>query len=96
MSEEGFDAVSQASPQFKVESNESWDADALVVEAESKFVSESVPESVPESIPEAAPNPEADETTGASPGTAQACSDLGLSSLAANLERLGIKPPGQS
>ena len=92
MSEEGFDAVSQASPQFKVESNESWDADALVVEAESKFVSESVPESVPES----APNPEADETTGASPGTAQACSDLGLSSLAANLERLGIKPPGQS
>ena len=88
MSEEGFDAVSQASPQFKVESNESWDADALVVEAESKFVSESVPES--------APNPEADETTGASPGTAQACSDLGLSSLAANLERLGIKPPGQS
>ena len=40
--------------------------------------------------------PEADETTGASPGTAQACEDLGLNSLAANLDRFGIKPPGQS
>ena len=40
--------------------------------------------------------PEVDETTGASPGTAQACDDLGLNSLAANLEALGIKPPGQS
>lgn len=40
--------------------------------------------------------PEADETTGASPGTAQACDDLGLNSLAANLQRFGIKPPGQS
>lgn len=39
---------------------------------------------------------QADEVTGASPGTAQACEDLGLNSLAANLERLGIKPPGQS
>lgn len=39
---------------------------------------------------------EADEETGASPGTAQACSDLGLNSLAANLDRFGIKPPGQS
>lgn len=38
----------------------------------------------------------ADETTGASPGTAQACDDLGLNSLAANLERFGIKPPGQA
>ena len=39
---------------------------------------------------------EADETTGASPGTAQACDDLGLNSLAANLDRFGIKPPGQA
>ena len=37
---------------------------------------------------------EADETTGASPGTAQACNDLGLNSLENNLKRLGIKPPG--
>jgi len=36
-----------------------------------------------------------DEMTGASPGTAQACCDLGLNSLAVNLERLGLKPPGQ-
>ncbi len=40
--------------------------------------------------------PEVDATTGASPGTAQACDDLGLNSLSANLERFGIKPPGQS
>lgn len=39
---------------------------------------------------------EADETTGASPGTAQACEDLGLNSLASNLDRFGIKPPGQA
>lgn len=39
---------------------------------------------------------EADETTGASPGTAQACDDLGLNSLASNLDRFGIKPPGQA
>ncbi|HAM14593.1 MAG TPA: hypothetical protein DCP91_01740 [Eggerthellaceae bacterium] len=38
----------------------------------------------------------ADETTGASPGTAQACDDLGLNSLEANLERFGIKPPGMA
>lgn len=37
---------------------------------------------------------EPDAVTGASPGTAQACSDLGLNSLEANLKRLGIKPPG--
>lgn len=37
---------------------------------------------------------QADEVTGASPGTAQACKDLGLNSLKANLEKLGIKPPG--
>ncbi len=40
--------------------------------------------------------PETDEVTGASPGTAQACSDLGLNSLESNLERFGIKPPGVS
>ena len=39
---------------------------------------------------------EVDETTGASPGTAQACDDLGLNSLTANLDKFGIKPPGQS
>lgn len=39
---------------------------------------------------------EVDETTGASPGTAQACDDLGLNSLEANLARFSIKPPGQS
>lgn len=39
---------------------------------------------------------EIDEVTGASPGTAQACNDLGLNSLEANLERFGIMPPGQS
>ena len=39
---------------------------------------------------------EPDETTGASPGTAQACDDLGLNSLKSNLERFNIKPPGQS
>ena len=38
---------------------------------------------------------EVDETTGASPGTAQACDDLGLNSLQVNLERFNIKPPGQ-
>ena len=37
---------------------------------------------------------EPDETTGASPGTAQACSDLGLNSLESNLAKFGIKPPG--
>jgi hypothetical protein len=37
----------------------------------------------------------ADETTGASPGTAQACNDLGLNSLEENLKRLGIKRPGE-
>ena len=37
---------------------------------------------------------EPDAVTGASPGTAQACNDLGLKSLEANLKRLGIKPPG--
>ena len=37
---------------------------------------------------------EPDAVTGASPGTAPACSDLGLNSLEANLKRLGIKPPG--
>ena len=37
---------------------------------------------------------DADETTGASPGTAQACTDLGLSSLQSNLKRFNIKPPG--
>ena len=35
-----------------------------------------------------------DEVTGASPGTAQACADLGLNSLKENIKRLGIKPPG--
>lgn len=39
---------------------------------------------------------DADATTGASPGTAQACDDLGLNSLEANLARFNIKPPGQS
>ena len=39
---------------------------------------------------------DADETTGASPGTAQACSDLGLNSLESNLQRFNIKPPGVS
>jgi len=39
---------------------------------------------------------EIDEVTGASPGTAQACDDLGLNSLEANLSRFNIKPPGQS
>ena len=38
---------------------------------------------------------EVDETTGASPGTAQACDDIGLNSLQVNLERFTIKPPGQ-
>lgn len=37
---------------------------------------------------------EPDAVTGASPGTAQACSDLGLNSLEENLARFGIKPPG--
>ena len=37
---------------------------------------------------------EPDAVTGTSPGTAQACNDLGLNSLEANLKRLGIKPPG--
>ena len=49
-----------------------------------------------ENEPEADDAPEADEVTGASPGTAQACSDLGLNSLESNLERFGIKPPGVS
>ena len=37
---------------------------------------------------------EADAVTGASPGTAQACTDLGLNSLEENLAKFGIKPPG--
>ena len=37
---------------------------------------------------------EADAVTGASPGTAQACSDLGLNSLESNLAKFNIKPPG--
>ena len=37
-----------------------------------------------------------DAVTGASPGTAQACSDLGLNDLEANLARFNIKPPGVS
>lgn len=37
---------------------------------------------------------EPDAVTGASPGTAQACSDLGLNSLEANLAKFNIKPPG--
>ena len=37
---------------------------------------------------------EADAVTGASPGTAQACNDLGLNSLEENLSKFGIKPPG--
>ena len=39
---------------------------------------------------------EVDAVTGASPGTAQACEDLGLNSLEANLVKFNIKPPGQS
>ena len=39
---------------------------------------------------------EPDEVTGASPGTAQACTDFGLSSLSSNLEKFGLKPPGQA
>ena len=39
---------------------------------------------------------EVDAVTGASPGTAQACEDLGLNSLEANLVKFSIKPPGQS
>ena len=46
--------------------------------------------------PDAETGGEADATTGASPGTAQACKDLGLNSLADNIARLGIKPPGQA
>ena len=37
---------------------------------------------------------EPDAVTGASPGTAQACSDLGLNSLEENLAKFNIKPPG--
>lgn len=39
---------------------------------------------------------EVDATTGASPGTAKACDELGLNSLEANLSRFNIKPPGQA
>lgn len=39
---------------------------------------------------------EPDAVTGASPGTAQACNDLGLNSLEANLAKFNIKPPGVS
>ena len=49
-----------------------------------------------EESPDERPQEDADEVTGASPGTAQACSDLGLNSLESNLERFGIKPPGVS
>jgi len=37
-----------------------------------------------------------DAVTGASPGTAQACSDLGFNSLEENLIKFNIKPPGVS
>ena len=37
---------------------------------------------------------EPDAVTGASPGTAQACNDLGLNSLEENLLKFNIKPPG--
>lgn len=39
---------------------------------------------------------EVDAVTGASPGTAQACTDLGLNSLEENLLKFNIKPPGVS
>ena len=37
-----------------------------------------------------------DAVTGASPGTAQACSDFGFNSLEENLIKFNIKPPGVS
>lgn len=36
-----------------------------------------------------------DDATGATPGVASACKDLGFSDLASVSQRLGIKPPGQ-
>ena len=61
------------------------------------------PEAIEEAVvpevaePHAAAEPDvADEVTGASPGTVQACTDLGLNSLEANLARFNIKPPGVS
>lgn len=50
----------------------------------------------PDAMCEEAGDEQSDETTGASPGTAQACDDLGLNSLEANLARFNIKPPGVS
>lgn len=47
-------------------------------------------------LAQAAQADEVDAVTGASPGTAQACNDLGLNSLEANLSKFGIKPPGQA
>lgn len=43
---------------------------------------------------ESAEELDSDAVTGASPGTAQACSDLGLNSLEENLSKFGIRPPG--
>jgi len=80
MSAEDFDKTTQASPQLDEPMDESNERHEP---AEDSLVAE-----------EADPQPESDETTGASPGTAQACTDLGLNSLAANLKRFNIKPPG--
>lgn len=38
---------------------------------------------------------EPDAATGATPGVASACKDLGLDDMACVTEKLGIKPPGQ-
>ena len=49
-----------------------------------------------EGMDDAPSEEEVDAVTGASPGTAQACSDLGLNSLEQNLLKFNIKPPGIS
>lgn len=45
--------------------------------------------------PGAAPA-EVDAATGATPGVASACKDLGLDDMGSVAERLGIKPPGEA
>ena len=82
MSAEDIDKISHASSQAGEAASNCCEGDALIEESTR--------------IEDADPQPESDETTGASPGTAQACTDLGLSSLASNIKRFNIKPPGQA
>lgn len=54
------------------------------------------PPPVPGAPGVAATEEDADAATGATPGVASACKDLGLDDMACVAAKLGIKPPGQA